>query len=393
MTYTREGRPTHYFEARTRSGWVSLSTRTPDKRLAQKIEAMWEELANEHRAWDVLEPVLLRQMKIGALYDLWQASGKKVVELRRQLNDVDLEPLIAPFLAVHAKKVKPDSLRHIEVHLRHLMPADKPFLRSLATTDYLTAALYGYPGKPGTTRKVHSDWSVFFAYCTKVKKFFDRNPMDDVDRPAAAKPLVRFYELKTVERIVGWQPTAERRALFALLYGTGIEITVALALTRADIVARRKEVRAAGTKTHTRDRAARVSDWAWPTLWEYAEPMLPAAKLFPNVPSRYTASDWHAATLKALELSERHPMYNARHHWAVRQLRAGAPIKLVQEQLGHASPNLTLSTYGNFRPSASDRDHWEQVATDYDKAKPGSDTAAHTANGVTTMLSNSRGGT
>jgi site-specific recombinase XerD len=51
-----------------------------------------------------------------------------------------------------------------------------------------------------------------------------------------------------------------RRALFALLHGTGAEVSVALRLTRADVDPAVKEIRAAGTKTHTRDRMARVAD-------------------------------------------------------------------------------------------------------------------------------------
>jgi integrase len=368
VTYTRAGRPNFYFMGRTRSGWTQISTRTPDRALAKKIEAMWDALATEHRAWDLLDTVLQRQRLVGELYDHWRDAGRDVAELRRRLHDVDLEPLVKDFIIVHAKKVRTDSLEHIEFHLRALFPADTPFLRSAATVELLTAKLYGYPGKPGTIRKVHSDWSVFFSYCTDVRGLFDYNPMKKVARPPASKPLIRFYELDVVERIIAWQPTLERKALFALLYGTGIEISVALELTRADVVDKRKELRAAGTKTHTRDRMVRVADWAWPTVLEHAKALLPAAKLFEGVPSRYTASDWHALTVgaKGLKLSKKYPMYNARHHWAVRQLRAGAPIKLVQEQLGHASPKLTLDTYGQFRPTGQDRDRWEQAATDYE---------------------------
>ncbi len=54
-----------------------------------------------------------------------------------------------------------------------------------------------------------------------------------------------------------------------------------------------------------------------------------------------------------------YPLYNARHFWAATMLREGAPIGLVQQQLGHASPMLTLSVYGRFIPSDADHDRWE----------------------------------
>jgi integrase len=230
----------------------------------------------------------------------------------------------------------------------------------------LTAALYAYPGQPGTIRKVHSDWSGFFAYCTDVRGLFERNPMERVARPKVKRPIPKFYQLDTVERIVGWQPTEERRALFALLYGTGMEISVALTLTRADLDGNRKEIRSAGTKAHTRDRMARIADWAWPTVWGYASAVFPSTLLFAGVPSRYTASDWHREAVKALALTPAYPMKNARHHWAVRMLRSGTPVAVVQRQLGHSTAKLTLDTYGQFIPSGADRDHWEQAATDYD---------------------------
>jgi integrase len=369
MVFRRRGRPTWYWQAKCRNGYRQLSAGTPDKRLADKIEAMWSVLADEHRAWDVLERVTSGAMDVGELFDLWKEAGRNVEALRRLLNDVNLEPMVADFLGVHAKRVRPDTLAHIAHHLRALLPDGEPAARSRFTVDTLTRALYGYQGAPGTIRKVHSDWSVFFAYVTDVRGVYERNPMERVERPPASKPIVRFYELDAVERIVAWQPTAERRALFALLYGTGIEISVALTLTGADVAFGERTVRAAGTKTHTRDRMARVAEWAWPMFRDHAAGFHPSARIFPGVGSRYTASDWHADAVAALALPQRYPMKNARHHWAVRALRAGTPVAVVQHQLGHASPTLTLTTYGPFIPTGADRDRWEQAATVYESER------------------------
>lgn len=380
MVYRRANRPSWYSEARARGDtWRTLCWRTPDRRLALKMEAMWEELAKEHRAWDVLDPVLGGSMTPGALYDLYVASGRDVDELRRRMRDTDLEPIVEEFLGVHARKVVADTLAHIRVHLRALMPEGQPFPRSLATTETLTKRLYAYAASPSTIRKVHSDWSGYFRYCTRVKGLFQANPMDTVDRPPKKRPAPAFYDIETVERIVGWQPTEERRVLFALLYGTAMEISVALALTRADVFPATKEIRAAGTKAHTRDRMVRVADWAWPRVWAHVEHMLPTARVFPAEWHRSTCSDWHRQTVgegvkgthgdvssEGLRLSPRLPLKNARHHWAVRAIRAGTPIKLVQAQLGHATATLTLDTYGLFQPQGEDRAHWEREATKRD---------------------------
>lgn len=73
-------------------------------------------------------------------------------------------------------------------------------------------------------------------------------------------------------------------------------------------------------------------------------------------------SDWHLKTVKDLKLPGC-PLKNARHHWAVRMLRNGAPIHVVQAQLGHSTAKLTLDTYGTFIPRADDRARAEAQVT------------------------------
>jgi integrase len=172
-----------------------------------------------------------------------------------------------------------------------------------------------------------------------------------------------------VERIIAYQPTLERRALFALIYGTGIEVSVALALTRSDIWEGAKEIRAAGTKAHSRDRVCRVADWAWDAVWGHSRAVFPGASLWPAVWNRWTVSDWHRETTQGLNLAQRFPLHCARDHWAVRAARAGTPTAVIQAQLGHGSPMLTLMRYGRFLPSASDRARWEQEAGKYEEAR------------------------
>jgi len=63
-------RPGWTFQARTQTGWKQMGTRTDNKTLAGKIEGMWETLAKEHRAWDILGWVMSGELQIGSLYDL-----------------------------------------------------------------------------------------------------------------------------------------------------------------------------------------------------------------------------------------------------------------------------------------------------------------------------------
>ena len=370
MTVFRRGkRPSWYFTGKTKFGWQQLCTYTPDKRLAAKIEAMWVELAEEQRAWDVLGRVFAKQLPIGDLYDLWRESQRDVHELRRRLDDSDVEPMVEDFLAVYVHRVRPDTLDHLRYHLRWLLPEGEPRPASLCTTDWLTQRLAAYSGKRNTLRKVHANWSTFFRYCTKTRKAFRVNPMDDVERPPLERSPIRFYELDVIERLVDWQPSPARRALFALIYGGAADVSTALGITRADLVPVDRECRAMGTKASARDRVLRIDDWAWGRLWAYAKDVLPTARLFPQEWTRHMVHDWHTLALKDLKVVTKYPPRNSRHAWAVRHFRAGVPVKVVQVQLGHATPQMTLNIYGQFIPSGADRDHWQKQTAAFEERR------------------------
>ena len=96
-------------------------------------------------------------------------------------------------------------------------------------------------------------------------------------RPAVQGSPIRFYGRDVVERIVPYQPSPERRALFSLLYGTGIEVSTALGLTRADVWEATREVRAAGTKAHSRGQGLSGGGLGLGAGLDHCRRMLPAA--------------------------------------------------------------------------------------------------------------------
>jgi integrase len=344
------------FQARTETGRLQLPTGTTNRVLAQKIAAMWEELAEQHRAWDILNRVPATP-KITRLWDLYVATDGSVPAIRRLLEDVNLERYVSEWQKVYQKQ-RPKNLQKTLTRLRILLPEGEALPRPIVTRAWLTEKLYGYIGEPRTLQGVHSAWSVFFGYLMDVHGLFESNPMDRVARPPAKHPRVAFFELDAVERIVAAQMTPELQAFYAIAYGTGIETGVSLNLTRADIWESSQEIRAAGTRAPTRDRVAKVSPWAWPFIWGYAQHQ--CGRLFPVFWRDDTMSRWHSETLKGLELPHL-ALHNARHHCAVTHLRAGVPLELVRRQLGHSSPVLTLKTYGAFIPSGEDRARWEGV--------------------------------
>lgn len=379
MTYKRAGRPSYYFEAKLRNGYRQLCADTSDWATARRIEGMWVALADE-RAWDLLEPVVAelsrrkgdRRYSIGALYDLWRETKQDVGAMRRRLNDQNIEPLVAEWHRWHVGRVELDTAEHALYHVRQFFPEETPRTASSVTVDWLTSSLTRYPGGRNTRRKVHSSLSSFFAYLAFVKHIFEVSPMTRVDRPPTELAPRQFYDDTTVLRIVRAQPTIERAAFFALVYGTGADVSPAVALEKGDIHSTRKEIRIRGTKTSMRDRLVRVNDSLWPVFWRHAKTVI-SGYVFPGR-DRFIVSDWHRQTvgdgtkdthsnvvMPGLRLKMRLPLRCARHHFAVRLLQAGAPIQVVAQQLG-SDARTVLKHYGPWVTSAEDRAHWEEQA-------------------------------
>jgi integrase len=375
----RDGpRPTWYFQARTKSGWSKRSTEIPirNRRLAIQVALMWETLAAEHRAWDVLDRVLNRTLPIGRLYDLWEPANRRKHDLpylRRALADRSAREQMSEFLLQYAGTVKPDIFERTERYLRKLVSADSTLQVSDLTSEFLarqfaklTVAMDGTTVYSANTKRVmHSAWSTYCAWLVKPQRLLERNPMDDVDNPPAGQSRAVFYELDVVMSIVAAQPTVARKAFLALIYGAALEPSAAIALTRNDVFPLERDVRAAGTKEHTRDRQSLLADWAWPLLWALAKTVSPGKKLFGET-TQSTMTHWHRDTVVALALSPLLPLYNGRHHWAATRVRAGVPIEVVSRQLGHSSTQETLRVYGKFRPSGADRRAAEKSVNAYE---------------------------
>ncbi len=346
------------------------STGTHDKRIAAAMERMVTALGYRgSRDWDLLEAVLAGQLTIGELYDADQANT--LAALRARLDDIDLLPYIDRWQDWLTGRVKPDTKERYRVHLATLHQG-QPWLRSSLTPDAVDRWLAQIDATAGTKRKYYAALGSFLEYLKRIRVPVD-SPLVHVAPPPAAMPRVVFLELTDVERVVS-ASQEPYRTLFALLYGTGMDLSTALGLRKRDVDRTNREIRAAGTKSHARDRVVAVADWAWPYVEALVAALTPSAPLFP-APSRWTASDYHRARLEALGLRgsgrDALRLHDARHHWAVRMIRAGTPIELVARQLGHVDGTLALRVYGRFVPRTEDRQRWESKATAMEKKRRG----------------------
>jgi integrase len=387
MVYRRKDHDAWFVAVPTRSGRVKRSTRTTHRATARAIERMLEELGPKGlRAWDLLDRVEANTLTLGTLFDAFRNND--LDGLRARLADVDLGDHVDGWQQWLGDRVKRDTIEHYVTQLRTLIVEGMPYPRSRFTATAIANWLASRtalvqkrkpstksptrrkadpspkPVSGATKRKYRAAAQSFAAYLVEIG-VLSTNPVRDVNTPKQAKPRVVEIALADVKRIVdgAQQPY---RALFALLYGAGVEISAALACTEADVDSVNREIRARGTKTHTRDRVARVAEWAWPYLEKHVETLMPGERLFRGL-DRWHVGAVHRERLRVLALPH-HRVHDARHFYAIRAIRAGTPYELVARQLGHANVQMVATIYGRFAPRSDERDRWEKIAAAQDAA-------------------------
>jgi integrase len=338
------------------------------------MEYMLAELGSRgDRAWDLLEKVRLGRLSLGTLYDAWNLRDLQGLRLR--LDDTDLRDFIEGWQASLRNSLnESETAEHYLSHVRTLISCDEPFPRSSFTVQRLTAWMSGLAAQArengrqklssGTRRKYHASMSSFALYLKKMGHI-QFNPMAEVDRPSAGQPRRRYLEMADLAKLIEAQP-APFNVLSALMHATGMEISAALRTTRRDVDIVRKKVHAKGTKTGYRDRYVNVAEWAWPLVEGHIRTLLPDAPLFPGV-TRWYAGGVHREACEEVGISD-YRMHDARHTFAVRAIRAGAPFEFVAAQLGHGSTQMVISVYGRFKPSESEMTDWERIARVQDES-------------------------
>src|SRR5581483_8948882 len=346
--YRRAGQKAWLIAVPTRHGRKKLSTGVTYKPTARSMDRMLAELGpTGQRAWDLLDRVADGSLSMGALHDAWSANDLDGLRVRLSaaVDTIDLSAEVDEYLKRLGKKGRAeDTVSHYRHILRSFIPEGQPFGRSAFTSEAIDSWLTGYPGSDGTRRKAHAAMSGFGKYLARTRKVIPANPVRDVEAPPPGAPRLRWLEVTDMKRLADAQPEPYR-TLSAILGGTGIEVSVALALHRRDVDVQRREIRAAGTKTYCRDRTVRVAEWAWSYVERHIADMLPNAPLFPDI-NRFTASDVHRDTCKALDPAiVDYQLRDQRHSYAVRAARAGTPAELIARQLGHANAVLVLRVY------------------------------------------------
>jgi integrase len=206
---------------------------------------------------------------------------------------------------------------------------------------------------PSTSRRYLAAWSSFASFLLE-QEVIEANPVRSVKAPRENAPREVWLPLDDVLRLVDAQPEPFR-ALAALREGAGVEISAALRVRRRDVDLRRGIVQVTGTKNQWRSRPVRVEEWAMHRVELYvnAGGFMPDALLFAGISQRRTWGVQKAA-LRVLNLELGYRLHDARHSYAVRQMKAGEDPQIIANNLGHKDTVMLWRVYGKYRPTAHD---------------------------------------
>lgn len=336
-----------------RSRVVSMGTR--DAVTAKAIQALVNRLV-ARRQWPALTAIVAGVTTLPKVYDADERG--ELAAFVAQLTDRDLEPYVAQWHASLASRgvVTADKMLR---QVRSLIPKGQRFPASQLAKARVSEWRDGLPSSNSTRNRYRSALFAFAAWLVE-RDYLSANPLHDVKPLRRNAVPFRYLRPEQYRRLVQTGSTARHRAIFALLYGTGMEVSALLRVTRTDVDPERRTVVAHGTKKESRDRECGVDAWAWPIVWEWTRPIIGSALLFPYSGREDTAAQTiyrvHSRLLRVLGYPHM-PLHNSRHSFAVAARRAGRADAWIARQLGHSDTTMVQRTYGNFTPDAvADRD-------------------------------------
>jgi len=216
-----------------------------------------------------------------------------------------------------------------------------------------------------------SAWRGFFRYLARDHGF-TRDPCTGVRPPKSAKPLPKALSPEQATRLVSFtesDPLAVRdRAMFELLYSSGLRLSELTSLAPADVSVADATVRVTGKGNKTRivpvGSHALQAIQAWLPVRE-SLPLRNESPLFLTHRGQGISPRAVQARLKAWGIKQGlpgnvHP-HMLRHSFASHLLQSSGDLRAVQEMLGHSSISTTqVYTHLDF----------QYLAKVYDQAHP-----------------------
>jgi site-specific recombinase XerD len=270
-----------------------------------------------------------------------------------------IEKLLGRYLAVLAveRNLSRFTIRNYESDLRHLLAylgaAEVDAVKiSRQTFRAYIASIRAAGVAPGSVVRRVSTARSFYRWLRLTGALAD-DPLANVSLPKKPRRLPTALNIETVTRLVdsadGDKPSDVRdRALLELMYGAGVRVSEAASLDvlSLDLEQMTVAVRGKGNK----ERLVVVGGPARAALERYLRirnklARRPTAALFLNrdggrLSQRRIQNVVREYALKAGIDARVHP-HLLRHTFATHLLDGGAELRVVQELMGHASPNTT----------------------------------------------------
>jgi integrase/recombinase XerC len=216
------------------------------------------------------------------------------------------------------------------------------------------ALLHARGLSPRTLALILSAWRGWFRWLSRHRNF-SANPVLGIRAPKAGRPLPKALSVEATQRLLEAEkdaaPLALRdRAMFELLYSSGLRLAELVALDvadgRLDLKQGEVTVTGKGSKTRTVPIGAKARDALQAWLSVRAQVASPAEKaVFVGSRGKRISPAVVGARLAAWArrsgLGEHVHPHMLRHSFATHMLQSSQDLRAVQEMLGHSSISTT----------------------------------------------------
>ena len=241
------------------------------------------------------------------------------------------------------RNLKPGTIRTYKNNVRDFLKYINKHPKELTCEDAREFLLYlKNKGNKASTLNNKNGALVFF-YKRVLGKLWDDNLVPRAINDYAVPKVLSRDE---INRLLDATPNLKYKAIFAIMYSSGLRISEVLRLTYDDISRTNMQIYIRESKTHT-SRYALLSKKALDILTEYwfkcGKPM---GVLFPSQSTKRaltpsaTASILKESAIKAGLPKDIHS-HCLRHSFATHLLEDGVDIRYIQTLLGHRSPKST----------------------------------------------------
>jgi integrase len=332
------------------------------------------------------EGALFRRKSDGlwvARVSLGVRNGQRRQREEHARTEDDARDLLRRMLRLAGRGLDPAAGRQLtEVFLADWLAAVRPTVRAATATSYaghverhIAPVLGGIPvGKlnPADVRAMMADRSAAGVSPSTVGRILvtlrmalasgvrdgilDRNVGALVRPPRVERDAPRALDPADALRLVAAIEDDWLGPLYVLLLATGLRLGEACALDWRDLDLDRGTVAVRSGKTARSVRTVPILAFAIPVLRRHRTTTDPDAPVFLGQRSGerltgYVASQHWPRLLRDRNLRPLRA-HDLRHAWASLALAAGVPMRVIADQLGHASPALTANVYAHLGQDA-----------------------------------------